>query len=97
MLTFTPGIRKQKISIAINKDNVVEPDETFSVILSNPVNAAITVGTATGTILNDDGTTVVNKTAIASAKDGYVCSAGAKSCKQRSECFIERLYRYCNH
>ncbi|HEX5151701.1 MAG TPA: Calx-beta domain-containing protein [Parafilimonas sp.] len=68
-LTFAPGIKRQRITIVINKDKTVEPDETFSVILSKPVNATITDGIATGTIINDDGVTIVSKTAIASAKD----------------------------
>jgi chitinase len=33
----------------------VESDETFSVILSNPVNATLGTASGTGTILNDDG------------------------------------------
>ncbi|MFK8054270.1 MAG: PQQ-dependent sugar dehydrogenase [Woeseiaceae bacterium] len=46
------------IDIEIIGDTVEEADETFSVILSSPMNATITTDTATGTITNDDTTTV---------------------------------------
>ncbi len=36
-------------------DTLHEPDETVAVSLSNPTNATISVGTATGTIIDDDG------------------------------------------
>jgi alpha-tubulin suppressor-like RCC1 family protein len=54
-LSFAPGIRKQNIKITITGDKAIEPDETFNVVLSNPVNGKITRATGTGTILNDDG------------------------------------------
>ena len=34
---------------------VVEANETFSVVLSNPVNATLTTTKGTGTIVDDDG------------------------------------------
>lgn len=43
-----------QVSVTINGDAVVESNETFSVVLSAPVNATIASGTATGTIFNDD-------------------------------------------
>ncbi len=54
------------LAIAINPDALVEADETFSVILSNPINATIGTGTGTGTILDDEGiptVSIANKTA----------------------------------
>ncbi len=54
-LTFTAGsTTPQLITVAINGDTSVEPDETFSVVLSSPENASISVDTAVATILNDD-------------------------------------------
>lgn len=53
-LRFAPGETSKAVQIAINGDTIYEPDETFTVALSNPVNATIAVGTATGTIENDD-------------------------------------------
>ncbi len=54
-LTFTPGQVSKTISITIKNDLNVESNETFFVILSSPVGAAISDGSGTGTILNDDG------------------------------------------
>jgi uncharacterized repeat protein (TIGR01451 family) len=56
-LTFDPGDTTKTIDVPVNGDLLVEPDESFTVTLSNQsVNAAISVtnGTGTGTILNDD-------------------------------------------
>jgi hypothetical protein len=43
------------ISIPVNGDVSAEPNETFSVNLSNPSNATIEDGQGIGTIVNDDG------------------------------------------
>lgn len=43
------------IAIPVNGDVTAEPNETFSVILSNPSNATIDDGQGIGTIVNDDG------------------------------------------
>jgi hypothetical protein len=40
--------------VTINGETTLEADETFTVNLSGPVNAAIADGSATGTIQNDD-------------------------------------------
>ena len=53
-LTFAPGTpTTQTITIPVVGDTDVEPDETFTVNLSNPGNASILHGIGTGTILND--------------------------------------------
>jgi uncharacterized repeat protein (TIGR01451 family) len=53
-LVFSPGETSHVISVSVVGDTNVEPDETFSVVLSNPVNASILDGTGLGTIVNDD-------------------------------------------
>ena len=53
-LSFAPGITLQTISVVINGDTTIEPDETFRVILSNAVNATIADNQGLGTITNDD-------------------------------------------
>ncbi len=53
-LSFAPGETSKTITVLVNGDLDVEPDETFTVNLTNSVNATITNGTGTGTILNDD-------------------------------------------
>jgi len=53
-VTFTPGTTSQTFSVPILGDTAVEPDETFTVTLSSPTNAAIGKAQATGTLQNDD-------------------------------------------
>jgi hypothetical protein len=53
-LTFQPGDTSRTISVSIKGDRKREPNETFSVQLSNAAGASIDDGVATATILNDD-------------------------------------------
>ena len=53
-LAFAPGVTSQTITVPVIGDTVVEPDETFTVTLSQPSAATISVSTGVGTILNDD-------------------------------------------
>lgn len=53
-LTIPASQLQGMITLQIKPDRKREPDETFTVELSNPVNATIDDGTATVTILNDD-------------------------------------------
>ncbi len=55
VITFNPGTTApQFITVPVNRDNLNEDDETFSVSLSNAQNARIGVGSASSTIRNDD-------------------------------------------
>jgi hypothetical protein len=58
-LTFAPGQTSQSVSIATFGDATDEPDETYFVNLSAPVNATIGGAQGRGTILNDDLTVSV--------------------------------------
>lgn len=53
-LTFAPGETQKIINVTINGDTTDEADETFLVTLSNPANATLSDGAATGTITDDD-------------------------------------------
>jgi subtilisin family serine protease len=53
-VSFASGQATATIHVAVNGDAIVEPDETFTVSLSNPNGTSIDWGTATGTIVNDD-------------------------------------------
>lgn len=53
-LTFAPDETTKFIPVPIIGDYVIEPTETFTVNLSNPVNATINRGVGVGTIGNDD-------------------------------------------
>ncbi len=55
-LTFAPGVLSQPIDITINGDTLDEPNETFVVNLSSPVNATLADSQATVTITDDDPT-----------------------------------------
>ena len=56
-VVFAPGQTKRSISVLVLADRIREANEMFSVRLTTPVNASLTVGhtTALGTIRNDDG------------------------------------------
>jgi Calx-beta domain/RTX calcium-binding nonapeptide repeat (4 copies) len=53
-LTFAPGQKTKAIAVGVVADLAIEQDETFSMRLSNPVNASIANGAASGLITNDD-------------------------------------------
>jgi uncharacterized delta-60 repeat protein len=53
-LNFLPGTGLLQMNITVTGDTVIEPDETFTVTLTNPQNATIARSTATATIINDD-------------------------------------------
>lgn len=53
-VTFIPGQTVQSIVVTINGDTVFETDETFTMNLSNAVNATISNAQGTATIENDE-------------------------------------------
>jgi disulfide oxidoreductase YuzD len=53
-LTFSPGQTTRTITITVNGDSAVEPNEVFYVNLANPTHATISDAQGAGTILNDD-------------------------------------------
>jgi hypothetical protein len=71
-VTFTPGDTSEPISVTINGDTLDEPDETFTVNLSNPTNATILDGTGQGTITDDDPppTISINDVSLAEGDSG---------------------------
>ena len=54
LLTFAPGVTSQTVSVAVNGDVTIEPNETFFVNLSLATNATVVDGQGLGTIINDD-------------------------------------------
>jgi chitinase len=56
-LTFAPGETAKTVPISITDDGATEGQESFTLALSNPANAAIATGTATVTIGAGDGGT----------------------------------------
>ena len=53
-LTFLPGETTQTVSVDVNGDALDEEDETYTVDLTNAVNAGIDDGQGVGTITDDD-------------------------------------------
>jgi predicted extracellular nuclease len=54
VVSFDDGESTKTVTLTAAPDAVVEPDETFSVTLSNAVGAVVGASTANGTIRNDD-------------------------------------------
>jgi hypothetical protein len=53
-LTFSPGETARIVTVRVRSDTLDEPDETFLVNLSNPINASVADGQGVGTIADDD-------------------------------------------
>ncbi|MGZ5387639.1 MAG: Calx-beta domain-containing protein, partial [Solirubrobacterales bacterium] len=73
-VTFAPGDTSETVTVQVNGDTAVEPNETFNVNLSGATgNAAIADGTGVGTITNDDvaGSTIsINDVSVAEGNSG---------------------------
>jgi uncharacterized spore protein YtfJ len=77
-LTFAPGDTSKTVDVTIHGDTVVEPDETFTVQLANPVGAGIANGVGNGTIVDDDAVPAPPSDGpIASIGDASVLEGGA--------------------
>ncbi|WP_417913186.1 DUF1566 domain-containing protein [Candidatus Electronema sp. TJ] len=51
---FFGGSTSEKVRVTVKGDTEIEPNETFSLRLSSPVNLTLANTSATGTIINDD-------------------------------------------
>ncbi len=71
LVTFAAGQTTATIGIRIIGDTTNEPNETFTVVLSQPSGAVVGTGTATVTLLNDDG----GLTAATQPQDGRLVVA----------------------
>ena len=60
--SFQAGTVTTTIAVPLVPDNIFEPDETFSVNLSNPTNCTIADGLGLGTITNDDPQPIISIT-----------------------------------
>lgn len=59
-LTFNPGDLTKAVTVLVNGDTTIEPNETFSVNLGGALNAGIANGLGTGIIGDDDNITFVS-------------------------------------
>jgi hypothetical protein len=53
-LVFEPGELSKTVAVAIVQDLLMEPDETFHLVLTNPVGASLLVSRGTATIEDDE-------------------------------------------
>ena len=60
VLEFDAFETHRTINVDLVDDQAEEPDETFALTLDSPTNAELAQATATGTIIDDDGTVVVS-------------------------------------
>ena len=58
-LTFAPGDTSATFTVSVTGDGTDEPNETVAARLTNPRNATIAAGTASGTITDDDAAPTV--------------------------------------
>jgi hypothetical protein len=63
-LIFPAGVTNLTLAVPVLGDTLVESNETFFVLISQPQNAILGVNEATGTILNDDTFPPVSITAM---------------------------------
>ncbi len=64
-LTFAPGVTTQLVTVLVQGDTLDEADEeTFSVILTAPVNAGLGDAIGTGTIVDDDAPPVASVSSV---------------------------------
>jgi hypothetical protein len=64
VLSLAPGATSGTITVHVNGDLTPEDTETFTVEMLNPVNAGIAKSQGPGTIINDDGLTAAEGTAL---------------------------------
>lgn len=67
-VSFAAGDLAKTITIQVNGDTTIEPDETFAVTLAAPAGASVGTSSATGTILDDDGPATYSIAALSANK-----------------------------
>jgi len=76
-LTFAPGVTSQVLNIPILNDSLNEADETFTLALSSPTNAALGTQTAATTTITDTLTAAVTTTLAANVENLTLTGAAA--------------------
>ena len=69
-VTFAADVTNQTIMIEVNGDINIENDESFAISLSDSAGATITTASASGTIINDDPTSLAISPASISLNEG---------------------------
>ncbi|WP_216844686.1 Calx-beta domain-containing protein, partial [Microcystis aeruginosa] len=87
-LRLTAGTLSGTITVPVQGDTDVEPDETLTLILSNPVGTTISSGSITGKIINDDTPSGVITLTGTSGKDNLSGNLAAPPTTVPDEVFL---------
>ncbi len=68
--TFAPGVTQVIAQVPVVRDSLVQGNQDFTLVLSNPVGTAIVAGTGTVTIVDDDGFAVGDRVVTEGAGGG---------------------------
>jgi len=68
-LVFGPDVREEIIAIEVMGDSLDEPDEDFSIVLSDPAGVSIEDGKARGRIEDDDSAPILDTSREGGKKD----------------------------
>ncbi|HEV8578898.1 MAG TPA: Calx-beta domain-containing protein [Thermoanaerobaculia bacterium] len=92
-LRFDPGQTSKTISVAVNGDTTLEPDETFYVRLSNPSLVTLAVSEAVGTIVQDDLTISIGDANALEGNTGTVAALFRVTLSQASSKVVSVAYK----
>ena len=96
-VTFPAGSTTQSVSVTINGDAAVEPNETFLVNLSGPTNATIADAQGVGTISNDDSPSLsINDVAAIEGNSGTTTATFTISLSAASSQTVTASYATAN-
>ena len=94
-LTFGANETSKTVSVATAEDSDDEEDEIFTLTLSSPTNGTLSDATATGTIVDDDGSLPTISVSDASATEGdaveFTVSLSAASAQQVTVSFVAHV------
>ena len=94
-LTFAANETSKTVSVATAEDSDGEENETFTLTLSSPTNGTLGDATATGTIVDDDGSLPTISVSDASATEGdaveFTVSLSAASTQTVSVSFVAHV------
>ena len=90
-LTFAPGDVRKGVLVLVLDDALDEPDETFNLALSNASGATISVGEATGMIVDDD---LAPAMAVGQPADVILCVGGDLGRLELADYFAGEGLRY---
>ena len=74
--SFPAGTVTTTIAVPVVPDNIFEPDETFSLNLSDPTNGTIADGLGVGTITNDDPLPIISISSSSVRTEGAAGTSG---------------------